>query len=463
MPKRVLVDTFCTANPEGTGIATYARVLTRTVHALDHTVTLLTGSRQRRWHSGSARKPMPPRAVLAFDHPGSEKSSVGPMTREDVPWWVRNPVFSIRTLAMKFGYPVGGMYPVSIDDTDVIEMKAVRDRLGYFDELVNVNDVFRASVRYFNATGRMLVVTPPAPVAVAHFTWNLPIRVRGAKNVYTIHDLIPLRLPHYTLENKDLYYRMVKHCVDTADVIATDSESSRRDIVTILDADESRVVNTGVATDIPEAVLARPPATTEALLQTFLGLAMRGYFLMVGSIEPRKNTARAIEAHIASGSPHPLVICGPRGALSAEELRHGHVLHHIGDPVPDGRANMQPRVMVLDYVPRDMLLTLIQGARALVFPSLYEGFGLPALEALVLGTPVIASQTSALPEVCGDAAVYIDPYDGASLCAAIRTVSRWREDEIAAAGQAGRAQARRFSAERYRDKIATLYGSLGCA
>jgi glycosyltransferase involved in cell wall biosynthesis len=462
MPKRVLVDTFCTANPEGTGIATFARVLTRTVRALDHTVTLLTGGRQRRWQGGSVKKPIPPRAVLAFDHPGSEKSSVGTMTREGVPWWVRNPIFSARTLAMKLGYSVGGMTPVEIDDTDVVEMKVMRDRLGHFDELVNVNDVFRASMRYFNATGRMLVVTPPAPVAVAHFTWNLPIRVRGAKNIYTIHDLIPLRLPYYTLENKDLYFRLVKHCVDTADVIATDSESSRRDIVTILGADESRVVNTGLATDIPAAVLARPPATTEALLQTFLGLTLRGYFLMVGSIEPRKNTARAIEAHIASGSPHPLVICGPRGALSAEELRHGHVLHHIGSPVPDGRANLQPRVMVLDYVPRDMLLTLIQGARALVFPSLYEGFGLPALEAMSLGTPVIASRTSALPEVCGDAAVYIDPYDGASLCEAVRTVSRWREDEIAAAGHAGRAQAERFSAERYRAKVGALYGSLGC-
>jgi glycosyltransferase involved in cell wall biosynthesis len=99
---------------------------------------------------------------------------------------------------------------------------------------------------------------------------------------------------------------------------------------------------------------------------------------------------------------------------------------------------------------------MVRGAKAVLFPSLYEGFGLPVLEAMQLGTPVLTSTSSSLPEVAGDAAVLVDPYDGGEMTAAIRSLDTDTElrDSLAGAGQQ---QARRFAPARYADRLAMLY------
>jgi glycosyltransferase involved in cell wall biosynthesis len=114
------------------------------------------------------------------------------------------------------------------------------------------------------------------------------------------------------------------------------------------------------------------------------------------------------------------------------------------------------RIIQLDYLPRPLLFRLIRGARAVLFPSLYEGFGLPALEAIQLGTPVIGSTASSLPEVIGEAGLLVDPYDIGAIAGAIRALDS-DNDLCDRLGRAGIEQARRFDEERYSSRLAALY------
>ncbi|MGE7956480.1 glycosyltransferase family 4 protein [Pseudomonas sp. NPDC089530] len=133
------------------------------------------------------------------------------------------------------------------------------------------------------------------------------------------------------------------------------------------------------------------------------GLQPRGYFLCVGTLEPRKNLSQALEAHqrlpAALRQHYPLLIAGMAGW---EQGQFSDVLH---------KALASGHVRLLGYLPDEQVAQLVAGARALVFPSLYEGFGLPVLEAMASGTPVVLTRRSAMPEVAGDAGNYVEPGD----------------------------------------------------
>ena len=127
-----------------------------------------------------------------------------------------------------------------------------------------------------------------------------------------------------------------------------------------------------------------------------------GYLLCVGAQEPKKNIKRLIEAYLEIDTAMPLVLAGPRGWMWQSEV--GAALEPLSEKA-------RARIKFTGYLDREDLRRLYAGACAFVYPSLYEGFGLPALEAMTSGAPVITSRTSSLPEVCGDAALYVDPFD----------------------------------------------------
>ena len=114
----------------------------------------------------------------------------------------------------------------------------------------------------------------------------------------------------------------------------------------------------------------------------------------------------------------------------------------------------------VDYAPFPLLVSLIRGAKAVLFPSLYEGFGLPALEAMSLGTPVMTSDTSSMPEVVGEAAIKIDPYDVRAMVESIRALDT-DADLRGRLAEAGPGQAALFSMERYQMRLREAYGRMG--
>ena len=320
-------------------------------------------------------------------------------------------------------------------------------------------DIFRVAARAFN---RQRIVTPvrfrkgdaPAP-DVMHWTYPMPLLARGPINLCTIHDLIPLKLPHTTLDDRKRFFDLCQRVVKTADHILTVSETTRDDVISMLGVEPDRVTNTWQAADVPHATLERDEKTLQDELDRNFDLSWKSYFIFFGAIEPKKNLGRLIEAYLRSGVKTPFVIVGGRGWLNDDDLS-------LIRDLTASESAVGKQIRWYDYLPRSILLDLVRGAKATLFPSLYEGFGLPALESMMLGTPVLASTTGSLPEVCADAAVLIDPYDIADIARGIRTLDVDKDYRDALA-EAGRARATIFSPRAYADRLGIVYRTLGIA
>jgi len=297
-----------------------------------------------------------------------------------------------------------------------------------------------------------------------HATQVIPLKVPRAANIYTIHDVVPLLLPYSTLDDKKFFLSAVRYLCKKADHIVTVSESSKADIITLTGIPERRITNTYQAVTIPERLLAESVDDVATTLENLFGLAYQKYFLFHGAIEPKKNISRLISAYAASGSICPLVIAGPLGWEYQEDLAQierfsGQEASENKAKALENKAKPSRKILRLDYLPFAHLVTLIRGARALLFPSLYEGFGLPVLEAMSLGTPVMTSTAASLAEVAGDAALLVDPLDIRAMTKAIQKIDA-DSDLRAELGQRGAERAKLFSPEVYQQRIGTLYRSV---
>ena len=435
---RMFLDGYNLALDQGTGVATYARNLSFAMGRLGYETGVVYGTR-----AAPSINPLI-REIAFFDE------RVG-----DPPTWL----LLLRRLRGLFRAPFGETAR-QVPITGTVISTTFNDRLPHFDELWNAQDLFQQSAAHYRFYGTRLKVNLARRPKLMHWTYPLALRVPGAVNIYTLHDLVPLRLPYTTLDNKRRYWRLNRMLTRRADHIVTVSETSRRDIINLLGCDPARVTNTYQAVDIPAKFRNLPLEMAQAEVRGSFGLEPDNYFLFFGAIEPKKNVGRMIQAYLASGVEAPLVIVGKKAWQSDQELR---LLFddHIRTLVQDGSVlRTKRKIILLDYAPFRLLVNLIRGARGVLFPSLYEGFGLPALEAMLLGAPVITSNTSSLPEVVGEAALTVDPYDIAQLVQAIQAVDRSAElrKRLAAAGPE---RAALFSPERYAERLAKLYTSLG--
>ena len=143
--------------------------------------------------------------------------------------------------------------------------------------------------------------------------------IKKSANVYTIHDLVPLRLPYLSDDDKRYHYNLLKTLVRQADHIVTVSEASRRDIITVLGADEKRVTNTYQAVDIPQELIDKSEDAVADEVSGIFNLDWRRYFLFFGALEPKKNVMRLAEAYLASKTDLPLVVVGAPGWKSERE------------------------------------------------------------------------------------------------------------------------------------------------
>jgi len=280
--------------------------------------------------------------------------------------------------------------------------------------------------------------------ALFHAAEHLLLPLRDVPTVLTVHDLIFRHLPehHKPLNRWYLNLTLPLYCRRATHIVAV-SECTRRDLVAAYGVPPEKVTVVHEAAD-PRFCL-QPPDTIAAVRARY-GLPDR-YLLFVGTVEPRKNLTRllaAFETLHADRLTDGLVIVGRRGWLCDDFFAALE------------RSPARDAVIFPGYVPDEDLPAIYAGAQAFVFPSLYEGFGLPVLEAMACGVPVVTSGASSIPEAGGDAALYCDPTDVEEMTAAVLRVLQ-DADLRAEMRRRGVEQAGRFSWQRAAEETAAVY------
>jgi glycosyltransferase involved in cell wall biosynthesis len=434
MGLRIYYDGLNLALQRGTGIATYTRLLMNKARDLGHSVSAVYSV------------PTPPaknpalREISFYDpHHAAEVSRLG--------WRWLDARDQFRSLF--------GIQPVRVEQTNVVITDNFRSRMPEHDNIFAARNLFGSARWHFLKTRRFVNLKFDTQPDIFHCTYQMPLRSTSARNVYTIHDLVPLRLPFTTEDNKKFTYRLLQKVAAKADHIVTVSENSKLDIMKYLGVEEGRITNTYESVEFPCDCVEKSSDVVAEELQGSLGLEYGKYLLFYGALEPKKNVGRLIDAYFSSGVNLPLVLVTSGGWGNEGEIAL------IERQREQARANrrIKRRIYRLDYVSLPTLVSIIRGARALIFPSLYEGFGLPVLEAMLLGTPVVTSRVSSLPEVAGDAALLVNPYEVGEIARAIGKIAEDADlrTELSARG---RVQAKVFSIERYRERVGQLYASL---
>jgi len=439
MPTSILYEIHNLAAPRGTGIATYARALAHSARRLGYETDALLGvERSLGDQKGHLRE------ILAFDAVPDDKDE---SLLQAIHRVVRYPINA-----------VGGFKPVLLPRTGLI-VGPPADAFRSFRNVFASPQLIDITKAHFNIYGRLAMLRLAEKPSLFHATHPVPIAIRNRPNIYTIHDIVPLRLPYATLDNKKYFYRLLTKLAATADHIVTVSEHSRRDIIEFLGVDEGRVTNTYQAVDIPEALAGRSDDDVARDLAQSFKLDFGEYFLFYGAIEPKKNVSRMIDAYVASGTKRQLIIVGSDGWHNRGDLGRISDERFVTFRIDGNELARHRTVRRLKHLPQNQLVSLIRGARAVLFPSIYEGFGLPVAESMLLGTPVVTSNVSSLPEVAGDAAMLVDPYSTDVISRAIRTLD-CDTDLCRDLSQRGREQAKKFSTAAYDTRLGALYNSL---
>jgi glycosyltransferase involved in cell wall biosynthesis len=281
---------------------------------------------------------------------------------------------------------------------------------------------------------------------LVHYTNYLAPLAPATPYLVSFHDMSLSLLPWcHTLKKRLLTSSLIPTVARGARMILTPSESTRRDVVRLLGVDPGRV------RVIPYAAgtAFRPVPHAPDRLAERHGIRAP-YFLYVGTLEPRKNLPRALRAFASVADTLPgcrFVIVGQRG------WRYHDIMREAARPALRGRVDF------LGYVPEDRLPDLYVHALALVYPSLYEGFGLPVVESMACGTPVLTSRSSSLSEIACGAALLADPEDEQGLAEALRALAT--DEALRARLRAlGLERARAFSWERTGRETVAAYGEV---
>jgi len=275
----------------------------------------------------------------------------------------------------------------------------------------------------------------------------------ACRSVVTIHDCIHLMFPQYLPNRLAPYYArtFIGLAARRADRVLTVSESSKRDILRFVDIPPERI---DVIYNAYDDRFSRAPRE-EDVERVRERYQLHGEFVLyAGNVKPHKNVERLIDAfhHVRHrGLDHlKLVVIGDELTKYAALRRAVH------------RHNLHKYVRFLGYLPEDTLAVMYRLAAVFVFPSLYEGFGLPPLEAMASGTPVVTSNVSSLPEVAGDAAVLVNPLESEAIADGIERVltDRMLNADLR---RRGLARARQFSWEASVKRVHEIYAAIGGA
>lgn len=269
----------------------------------------------------------------------------------------------------------------------------------------------------------------------------------SSKTIITVHDIIPILYPNLTSEKKEnkKYLENLKEKCNRATIVITVSEYSKRDIIKYLEIDSKkiRVVSPGIELEDYGKI------TIEEInrIKEKYNLQKK-FILFLGTLEPKKNIVNIIKGFERINIKNmELIIAGGKG-WKYEEIFETYE-----------NSKYKNNIKMLDYIPEEDKIALYKAAELFIFPSLYEGFGMPVLEAMATGTPVITSNISSLPEVAEDAAILVNPYDIVEIAKAIENViknDRLKKEMI----EKGLKQARKFTWENSVKKLEKIYSEL---
>jgi len=251
-------------------------------------------------------------------------------------------------------------------------------------------------------------------------------------SVATVHDLGYHYFPEAHTRRQRAYLRWsTRHNAQQSRRVIADSKATKSDLINFYGVEEAKidVVYPGIDP------MLRPVTEADQLeaVQAKYGIKAP-YLLTIGTLQPRKNLERLVKAFAASGVRHQLVLAGKAGWRARPILKQ----------IEQQKTSVRNRILLPGYIADDDKAALISGASAMVFPSLYEGFGFPVIESQVCETPILCANTSSLPEIAGNAALLIEPMDIDALASGITRLIQdqpLREKLIAA----GKKNARRFS------------------
>ncbi len=250
-------------------------------------------------------------------------------------------------------------------------------------------------------------------IDLLHVPAFAPPVFKASKLVVTVHDLIGMLFPNQQGWPSRFYWgKWLPWTIRRADVMIADSEHTKKDLLKHLRIPESKI-----HVIYPSGYEKFLPGKTDKMsgLKNRFGIS-GPYFLCVGTLEPRKNLQRVIEAFVSfkeKNRDFHLVIVG------SKNFAHGKIFDSLS-----ASAGTMRDIHFTHYVEHEELNTLYCGAQAFIYPSLYEGFGIPILEAMACGTPVITSDRSSIPEVAGSAAIQVNPYQVEEIEAAMHELTR---------------------------------------
>lgn len=281
-----------------------------------------------------------------------------------------------------------------------------------------------------------------------HYT--MPARM-PCRSVVTFCDMVFVLFPEvHNFARRAFFRTMMRRSARRANRLIAISESTRQDVMRHMRVPGERIVAVPLAAD--STFCPRPAVEVEAVCARY-GLTPGRFILNVGVLEPRKNVPALLRAYASLGDAFPdvpLVIAGKKGWMYEEIFRAAHELGFDRD---------SSRVRFVGHVPEDDLVPLYNGARVFVYPSRYEGFGLPVLEALQCGAPTITTNVSSMPEVAGDSALLVSPDDVEGLSGALCKVLS--DDRLAQElSRRGVEQAKPFSWRRCAQETLQVYRSV---
>ncbi len=339
---------------------------------------------------------------------------------------------------------------VGINQTPLHSPQKIQGTGSYTKNLIYSLKKYHPGNEYVLFEGKNI----PPSVDLVHFPYfepffiSLPFR-KKVKTIVTIHDLIPLVFPKLFPAGikGNIKLKIQKILAKGVDAVITDSESSKKDIENILKINHNKIFP--ILLDVSEKFrnLKMSTKEREQLIKRYR--IPEDFVLYVGDATPNKNLRRVIEACVSLRLP--LVIVGKSFTKDMTDHPWNKDIIFVQE-----EAKKNNKLHLLGFVPEEDLVKLYNMATVFAFPSLYEGFGLPVLEAMRCGCSVVTSKGGSIPEVAGEAAVYVDPLSTKSIAEGINKVFKNRDLQLSLSKK-GLAQSKNFSWEKTSDLTTEVY------